>query len=177
MAGWGSLGDLKFTLLGGPVEFTDKQSVELAEHAIIGAKPRLQLTGLKPEELSIKIVLHELTTPNPELDLRMMRDSMNTGEVLELVIGEDVSGIYAGKFVIQNLEHTRVEQWPNGKIRRAEATLTLKEWTATPALRQSARKAPPKGIKGKGKATSAAIQTHTETNKDGVPITISGAPK
>lgn len=165
--GWGSLGDLTFSLLGGPIEFSDKQEADWAEQPVLDGAPRLQLVGRKLEEITLRIRLHPLTTDNPDLDLRSLRDSMVQGDPQDLVIGQDQSGIYAGRFVIQSLEHNRIEQWPNGRIRLVEATLKLKEWAPAPGLVVSARKVPPPAVRKKGQATPPSTQWQTEKNKEG----------
>ena len=164
---WGALGDMVFTLLGGPFSFSDKQEADFAELGLLGSKPRLQFVGAKLEEITLQIRLHALTTPTIELDLRSLRDTLTQGDVVDLVIGQEQTGIYAGKFVLTSLEHDRQEQWPNGRLRLAEATLKLKEWTPAPGLVVSARKTPPPAIRKKGKSPAPATQWKTETNKDG----------
>lgn len=167
---WGSLGDMVFTLLGGPFSFQDKQEADFAELGLLGSKPRLQFVGPKLEEITLQIRLHALTTPTIELDLRSLRDTLTQGDVVDLVIGQEQTGIYAGKFVITSLEHERLEQWPNGRLRMAEATVKLKEWTPAPGLVTSARKNPA-GIRKKGQSSAAAVQSKTVQNKDGVALT------
>lgn len=162
---WGALGDLQFTLLGGPVEFQDKQEADWAEHPIVGGKTRLQMTGLKAEELTLRIRLHPFLTSNPDLDLRSLLDSMRQGDPQDLVIGNQDSGIYAGKFVIASVEHDRVDQWPDGRIRLAEVTLNLKEWTTAPGLQVSARKTPPAAIRKAGQGASPSTQTKVQRDK------------
>jgi len=164
---WGALGDLQFSLLGGPFEFQDKQEAEFAEHPILGDTPRLQFLGRKLEEITLKIRLHPLLTSNPDLDLRSLRDSMVQGDPQDLVIGQEQSGIYAGRFVIASIEHDRAEQWPNGKLKLAEVTVQLKEWIKAPELGISARKVPPPAIKKKGQTPPPSTQWKTETNKSG----------
>jgi phage protein U len=163
---WGALGDLQFSLLGGPYEFQDKQEAEFAEHPILGDAPRLQFMGRKLEEITLKIRLHPLLTSNPDLDLRSLRDSMVQGDIQELVIGQEQSGTYAGKFVITSLEHDRLEQWPNGRLRMADVTVQLKEWVKAPELGISSRKTPP-AIKRKGQAPPPSTQTKTEKTRYG----------
>jgi phage protein U len=160
--------------MAGPTDFQDKQEVELAEHPVVGGKTRLQLTGLKPEEITLQITLHTSTTESPEADLLYLKACMESGEVLDLVLGRHDSGVYAGKYVLAGIDHQRAEQWPNGKIRHATATIRLREWVKPPDLVVSSRKTPPTGIKSKtgaGKGLSPAVQSKIVTNKDGVSVT------
>ena len=159
--GWGSLGDLTFDVMGGPTEFTDKQEANFAEHQIIGSKARLQHMGSKLEEISLRIVLHPLLQRDPEADFILLKTAMDQGDPLDLVVGQGNSGLYAGKFVILSMESDRQEQGRDGKIRRSELTVKLKEWVKAPKLGTSARKNPA-GLKKTGKAAPPSAQTQIE---------------
>lgn len=174
---WGSLGDLTFGLLGAPLSFEDKQEANLSEHEVINEKGHIQHLGPKLEEITLRIALHARTTEfSPETDLLLLKMAMDEGTVLDLVIGEEDSGLYAGQFLIQSIQHDRQEQWPNGKIRYAEATISLKEYVKPSDLVVSSRKTLA-GLKTtKGKAAAASVQTsvqvETKTNSDDYSLAV-----
>jgi phage protein U len=163
---WGSLGNLAFGLLGGPYEFQDHQEADYAEIPVLGDAPRLQAVGRKLEEITLKIRLHPLTSDNPDQDLQTLRDAMLQAAVQDLVIGQQQSGIYAGRFVIASLDHDRLEQWPDGTLKLAEVTVKLKEWVETPGLAISSRKKAPAAVRKRGQAAPPATQVQTETRFD-----------
>ena len=168
---WGALGTLVFTCMNGPYEFNDKQGMDFAEHAMAFDKPHLQLVGTKLEEITLKIRLHQFLTSSPTVDLRNLLEAMRKGEPQDLVIGQDTTGNYAGQFVIVDLAHDRLEQWPNGLIKLAELTLTLKEWVAPSSLSTSTRTAPPPAVRPKGKTTSPSNQVNVQTKTIGSGLT------
>jgi phage protein U len=164
---WGSLGNLQFGLLGGPSEFQDHQEANYAEIAVIGDAPRLQSVGRKLEEITLKLRLHPLTSADPDQDLKTLRDAMVQAEVQDLVVGQQQSGVYAGKFVITALDHDRLEQWPDGTLKLADVTVKLKEWVEAPSLAVSSRtKNSPGAVRQTGQTTSPATQVQTETRID-----------
>jgi phage protein U len=172
---WGALGDIVFEPMAGPLDETHKWAVDIAEHALIGRKPRLQMTGPKLQELTLRIRLHTSTNANPELDLRVLKDSMEAGEILDLVVGEQSDlGLWAGQWMLTTIDIGAVERWPGGRIRNAEVTLTLKEWVEPADLQVSARKNPPKAVRPNGKTAPPSIQSKIETNRDGFSVPVSG---
>jgi phage protein U len=172
---WGSLGDVIFDGINGPMEFSDKQEAEFAEHPLILGKPRLQFLGTKLEEITLKIRLHNRLQKSPDNLLSGLLKSMNQGDPLDLVVGRKAnSGIYCGKVVIASIDHDRIEQWPNGKIRLAEVSIKLKEWVPPATLQVSKRKAPP-AVKKRGKKATPRAQTNLNVQMEtrgGAPATM-----
>nr|WP_320132001.1 phage tail protein [uncultured Holophaga sp.] len=151
---WGSLGDLVFETIAGPLDEAYKWAMDVAEHPVAGRKARLQVVGPKLQELTLRIRLHTSINSSPELDLRVLKDSMEAGEVLDLVIGElPDQGLWAGQWLLTSLDLAAIERWPGGLIRNTEVTLTLKEWVAPSDLTVSQRKA----VKPKGGTISPAV--------------------
>ena len=172
---WGALGDLVFTCINGPYEFNDKQEMDYAEHAHAFGKPSLQLIGTKLEEITMKIRLHNFLSSTPTIDLRNLLEAMRTGTPQDLVIGQDTTGNYAGKFLIQAIEHDRIEQWPNGLIKLAEVTIKLKEYVPPAALAVSARTEPPRAVKPTGKTVAPATQVGSTASATGVTNKTAGS--
>lgn len=154
---WGSLGDYTFETIGGPLEEVYKWAVDVAEHAVLGRKGRLQHNGVKLQELTLRIRLHSSINASPEANLKALKDHMESGEILDLVVGEQADqGLWAGQWLITTMDLGTIERWPGGKIRNLEVTVTLKEWVEPSGLTISARTSPAKAVKKKG-AVSPAI--------------------
>lgn len=167
---WGALGDITFETIAGPMEEAYKWAMDVAEHPTVGRKARLQVVGPRLQELTLRIRLNTSLNSNPEQDLRVMKDSMEAGEILDLVIGElPDQGLWAGQWVLASMDLASLERWPGGMLRNVEVTLSLKEWVEPSELTVSKRKAKEnaKAVKKKGKALPAATQWKTETNREG----------
>lgn len=151
---WGALGDIIFEPIAGPVDESHKWAVDMAEHAVLGRKARLQFLGTKLQDMTLRILLHSSINSNPELDLRVWKDSMEAGEVLDLVVGVQTNlGLWGGKWLLTSMDLGTIERWPGGRLRSAEVSLTLKEWVDPPELQVSQRAAP--AIRKKGKVSPA----------------------
>lgn len=165
---WGALGDITFETIAGPTDEAYKWAVDIAEHPTIGRKARSQFIGAKLQELTLQIRINTSINSNPELDLRTLKDSMEAGEVLDLVVGEQADqGLWAGTWLLTSMDLAALERWPGGRIRNVEVTLTLKEWVEPSELTVSQRKAKKPAVRKKGKTTPPATQWKTETNSEG----------
>lgn len=153
---WGSLGDIVFLPLAGPLDEGWKAAVEIAEHPRIGRKPTQQLAGLKLEELSLRVCLDVSLGCSPEEDVATWRTAMEAGEALPLVMGATGdSGCYASDWLLASLDVTSVERAPGGgRIRHLELAVALKEYVAPDDLPVSKRKARP-AVRKKGKVSPA----------------------
>jgi phage protein U len=137
------LGDIKFEGYKGFAEFSGSNETVLSEHAVIEGKPRLQRTGEKLEEISLKFLLHS-TYSNPEKELEILQGYRRDGVVLPFVSGD---GYTYGDFVLKSINRTLVQTNNEGAIIGIEVELTLVEYfvpgqKAKPANEKLAIKAP-----------------------------------
>jgi len=142
MANWGSLGDHVFGLRAGPSAETLKLGAEIVTHARVGRKPTQQLAALKLQEYELSITLH-----NRDYDVASvidaLRESIETGEVLDLVIGDQPNtGAWAGQWLITDLEIENITRAPGGGLYSADAKIKLREWVKREGLETSKRKPP-----------------------------------
>lgn len=176
MIPWGALGDVTFEVLQSPFEMNVKESVPYAKHRLINTKPRLQRTGGSHQVMSLKVRWHRAVHPNIELDLRSLADSMRQGEVLDFSLGAGPTGIYAGQYVLTDLEHRPEQHDGRGRLVSVEATLNLEEWTPDPVLKIVAIPKPPPAVK-KNTAPDSQVKTSKKTTPSGVPVTTLETPK
>ncbi len=120
---YAQLGNIKFTGLKGFDSFQSKKSSQLAEHARIDGKPRLQKTGDALEEISLSIQLHS-SFCNPETEIEALESARSAGSILPFING---AGELYGSYVISELEKTIKHTTPTGQIVLCSLAITLKE--------------------------------------------------
>ncbi len=171
MTTWATLGDITFDLFSAPTDFQAKDGFHFAEHKMARGKPKLQAIGADLQELTVQCKLHSGVNSFPELDMRSWRDSMQAGEPLPLTIWGVNDGIYAGRLVIERLEHKINQYTADGRWQDVDVTLTLKEWVDEDPLQ--ILPARPRGI-GRKKASEPDppdAKDTTITSKDGSGFT------
>ena len=155
---WGALGDIAFGLLQAPETIDVSEGVIYAQHPVINAKPRLQLTGQGLRELRLGLKWHHLLHSDMEDWLEKLLVAMRTGKVLDLVVGDgpDMAN-YAGKYVIQRIPYQVGGTRADGTAKSMELTVELIEWIKDPELLIL----PPAPALKKGRKASPATQSQT----------------
>ncbi|MBQ7154855.1 MAG: phage tail protein [Synergistaceae bacterium] len=126
----GSLGEYEFEVSEQNVKnFTDlsfSNSVNYAEHKVIGKKGVLEFTGLNASTASLTIELDESQGVNVSECITDLYTAMNAHEALAFTLGGDVMG--GGLWVIESLgeKYTRIAA--NGTVMHAALDLKLKEY-------------------------------------------------
>jgi phage protein U len=128
------LGDIKFEGYKGFSDFSGTNETVLSEHAVIEGKPRLQMTGEKLEEITLKFLLHS-TFSNPEKDLEVLQEYRRTAQVIPFVSGD---GYNYGDFVLKGINRTLTQTNNDGAIIGIEVELTLIEAVITGARKRGA---------------------------------------
>lgn len=124
----GTFGDVVFAVSGNQVKTFDEMrrngQARLAEHVVIGQKPRLEFLGPGLETYSFKIMLSTYHGLAPDAELEALRKIRDTGEVRRLVIGE----ASRGKYMIESLDETEGPRSNKGAPTWITVDLTLKEY-------------------------------------------------
>ena len=148
MATFMTLGKLEVQLLSSPTAFDTRSAANYSEHAFIGRKSGLQLTGFSPDDIAISIRLHSMTGGDPAVLIQQLRDIKDNAEVFALVFA---SGEYKGTFVLKSVDVTLTQTDGTGSLISADVSLTLAEYTGDPA------KPNPPGV------SSASVQINTSS--------------
>lgn len=121
------LGDKEFKGTLAPASWSySGNEANLAEHALINTKPRLQLTGETLEELELSFLLRaDFCKPAQEIaDLEKWKSE---GEVLPLLLGD---GTYKNDYVIKSISKKINQTFADGAIIEAEITVSLLEYVS-----------------------------------------------
>lgn len=106
------LGDYKFNGYKGFQELTSATETELAQHAVIDGKPRLQAVGEKLREIGLKFLLHS-SFSNPEKDIEILEGYRRRAEIISFVAGD---GTDFGNYVIKSIATNYQQTDNNGRI-------------------------------------------------------------
>ena len=148
---WGALGDFVFEANAGPFEEDVAWDIAYAEHARIGRKATLQLTGLGLQSATWKIRLHHQTHPDIAAALQQLKDMAEQGGPQELTFGSQPdTGAWAGHFVIEGIKIADIARAPGGRIHSAEVELKLKEWVEREGLIVTENPKPPPAVRPAG---------------------------
>lgn len=173
---WGSIGDFQFEPLGGPTDFSAVFGVEYAEQARVGRKPVLQAVGDKLDTITLQVRFHPTINADPQASVAALVKALRDRQVMGLVLGTSAdSGIFAGEFVLTDINQQVQEFWPNGLLKWVEVSLSLKEWVEDDELQISARQNPPPAIRPKSKKTPPPATQAMTRNADG-QIVPAGSP-
>lgn len=127
------LGDKEFRGVFAPTSWAySGAEANLAEHALINSKPRLQHTGETLEELSLSFLLRAEFC-HPEQEIADLEEWKSIGEVLPLLIG---TGEYKGDYLLQGMSRTINQTFDDGTIIEADISLTLVEYVVADPLQQ-----------------------------------------
>lgn len=117
------LGSIPFQGLQGFTEFSETRSTNIAEHARIEGKPRLQRVGSNLHDLKLSILLHA-SFCNPEQQFSALDEARENAELLPLVLS---NGVYVSDYVLASLDRTVQQTDPQSNIISMTLSLSLKE--------------------------------------------------
>ena len=124
----GSLGKIIFMVSSKYIKTIDElkgvDSVNYAEHQIIGSKPKLQFLNVNLQTLTFKIRLSAFHNVNPLAAYKELNDYMKNGEPVRFIMGTRSKG----KFVITSLNHDHKKFSAIGTVSVLEAEVSIKEY-------------------------------------------------
>jgi phage protein U len=120
---YAQLGSIRFEGLKSFDKYAWKAAANLAQHARIDGKPRLQKVGDNLDELQLDMLWHSRFC-NPEVEANTLRDLQTAGAILPLITG---AGDFVGDFVIASLDVAVLHTSPTGQWILARAQVSLLE--------------------------------------------------
>jgi phage protein U len=126
------LGDIKFEGPKGFQDFSASNETVLSEHPVIEGKPKLQATGEKLEEISLKFLLHAGFC-NPEFELERLQAYRRNKQVVPFVAGDGTS---FGDFVVKSVIRTYQQTDNKGAIIGIDIEVTLVEVYTPPGVKK-----------------------------------------
>lgn len=153
-----ALGPIIFQTVGSPESFEASRPYDYPEHKVIGAKPRIQFVAPGLETVVLAMKFHTQFT-NPATAIAQLRAAADPHQALSLVFG---NGTYRGRFVIEKIAETIVQQADDGSLIAIEAKAELKEWAPGAEMDPDAPPKPdfvPLGISYSGKPAISALAT------------------
>ena len=123
----GTLGNIAFEVSADKIRtFQQLQrngSVRYQKHDVISTKPILEFVGADLDEIPLTVRLDVTKGVKPLQEITAMRDNMNNGNRLTLVIGGNVFG----DFVIEKITDTWERVDNRGRLLIATVNLSLRE--------------------------------------------------
>ena len=92
-------------------------------HKIHARKAVPEMTGLEADQITFNILLSAYLGVNPKKELDKLEDFMKNGNILNLVLGDQLFGRWVLKSMPYNVEYVYKE----GDITQAKCTITLLE--------------------------------------------------
>jgi phage protein U len=120
---YAQLGSVRFEGLKSFDRYSLKSSANIAQHARIDGKPRLQKIGDNLDELSLDMLLHSRFC-TPEQEKATLKAAMDAGEVMPLITG---AGDFVGNFVIQGIDESIMHTDAQGRIIMSRLAVSLIE--------------------------------------------------
>jgi phage protein U len=148
---YAQLGNIVFNGLRGFDTFQSTRESNLAQHAVIDGKPKLQRIGTNLEQVTLSIQFHA-SFCNPETEYSALDSAREAGEILPLLLG---SGEFVGNFAIQSIGKDIEELDHVGNIKNLRVQVSLIEAVVTDALASAALGAVLSGI---GNAANGAAR-------------------
>ena len=127
---YAQLGDVTFAVLGPLVGVSARREIALAQHARIGAAPRLQATGDQLEEVTLDLAFDQAFT-NPALAALAMRRVLAARAAVPFSFA---TGEVRGRYVLRAIEETLVTTDAAGYPTRVEMRAQLLEYVGDPAV-------------------------------------------
>lgn len=117
------LGDIIFEGLKGFDSLSVSVSSSIAQHQLIGGKPKLQGTGSEAQAISLSISLNAAFC-TPENEIAALEKARSEYQVLPLIDG---TGRVYGDYVIQSIEYEVIKTDTTGAIVSAQVSVELLE--------------------------------------------------
>ena len=131
MARLGTLGGIVFSVSDKKVQTFDDMSLESSvkyhTHNRHLKKPLLEFGGMEGDKLSFTMYHSAFLGVNPERQVKMIDDYMNSGEILSLVVG---GKRYGSKWVITKHSKAYKHFDKRGKVLAVESKVTLEEYAS-----------------------------------------------
>lgn len=126
----GSLGNVIFEVSGEQLrtfdDFSRDGNSRFAKHDVLGIKPVKQFIGPDLDKIKFKIHLSAALGVNPVLEIETLREYMQNGESLTLIIGGKPVG--SGKYTIESINESWTVVDNKGNIISIDADLELEEY-------------------------------------------------
>ncbi|MBQ7215514.1 MAG: phage tail protein [Synergistaceae bacterium] len=126
----GQLGDYEFEVSSESVRNFDglkfSNSASYTEHKVLARKGVLEYTGLNASTASLKISLNAYLGVDPLEEIAAFYEYMNEGTALLFMLGDEVMGF--DMWVIESLDEEYQEIDNEGRVRRADISLKLREY-------------------------------------------------
>jgi len=120
---YAQLGDIIFEGLKGFTAYRAKYAQQLAQHALIDGKPKLQKTGDALDELTIDMTLHR-SFCNPETEIAKLKQYASDGAILTLITG---TGETVGNFTVASMDVGVSHTGPTGLLVLSTVSVSLLE--------------------------------------------------
>lgn len=129
------LGDKEFDGIVAPYRWAYRgNEANLAEHALINTKPRLQMTGETLEELELSFKLRA-DFCNPAQEITDLEQWKSDAEILPLLLG---TGEYLKDYLIRSISKSILQTFADGAIIEADISIVLVEYVSGDKERQQA---------------------------------------
>jgi phage protein U len=132
MAAVGSLGGIVFSVSPKQVKTFDRiqwnSSARYAAHNRHLKKALAEKTGTDADTITFTMTLSAYLGTNPEVDMKRLHGMLNTGEVLQLMVGRNVTGIARARWVIQRLQRSLDRFDKHGNTLACKVNITLLEY-------------------------------------------------
>lgn len=126
----GSLGNVIFEVSGEQLrtfdDFSRDGNSRFAKHDVLGIKPVKQFIGPDLDKIKFKIHLSAALGVNPVLEIETLREYMQNGESLTLIIGGKPVG--SGKYTIESINENWTVVDNRGNIISVDVDLELEEY-------------------------------------------------
>jgi len=121
---YAQLGTIQFSALKGFAGLTSTRETNLAEHALIEGKPKLQRIGTNLATMELSMMF-DASFCNPQAEVDALNSSRELAEVMPLIMG---SGRFVGNFVIRAVTETALNHADDGTLLQAEVSASLVEY-------------------------------------------------
>ena len=130
------LGEIQFDILPYISDMDESSTSNYAEHAVIEGKPKLQYMGENLDEINFSVKFN-LAYCIPSQEIKKLKDAKAKHEAMPLIYG---NGEYVGKFVIEEIRKTAVQNDNFGNIIAIDANIRLREHYEPETLNASTKK-------------------------------------
>lgn len=120
---YAQLGDIIFEGLKGFTGYRAKYAQQLAQHALIDGKPKLQKTGDALDELQVDMTFHR-SFCNPESEIAKLKQYVLDGAILPLITG---TGETVGNFTVASMDVSVSHTGPSGLLVLSTVSVNLLE--------------------------------------------------
>lgn len=130
MAQVGTIGDIVFEVSNEIVrtfyDYKRKTAARLTTHDIIGQKPVTEFLGPGIDSISFSMKLTAFKGVNPKTEAEKIRQMIETGEVVNLVLGG--SPVSKNKWIIESMDESANYYDGKGNIISSDINITIREY-------------------------------------------------